>query len=123
MAVILFVDDDDEICRLFVQYCSRCGHTVFQAKDGQSALAIAAKRTVDIAFIDQLLPDISGREVIARLRADPRWQQVPIVAISGLGQSYLDAAVGATETLTKPFSLHVIKILINKLVNKKDYNF
>lgn len=119
MAVILLVDDDEEICRLLVQYCNRCGHTVFQAKDGRSALAIAAERTVDIAFIDQLLPDMPGREVIACLRADPRWQQVPIVAISGLGQSYLDAAVGATETLAKPFSLHVIKALVNKFVHEK----
>ncbi len=79
--------------------------TVITAMQGRLALDLAYEHQPDVIVLDLHLPDIGGREVLARLRADPRTRDIPVIVSSAdaterrVGQLLAD---GATAYVTKP---------------------
>jgi two-component system, OmpR family, KDP operon response regulator KdpE len=101
---VLVVDDEVQIRRLLRITLEAGGYTVREADQGQLGLNEIAFRRPDAVVLDLGLPDISGVDVLKRLR---EWSQVPVLILSVLGQeehkiAALDA--GADDYLTKPFS-------------------
>jgi PAS domain S-box-containing protein len=85
------------------------------ATDGKTGLALARECRPCLVFLDLHLPDISGRDVLEALRADPRTADVPVVILSadaspGQIQRLLDS--GAHSYLTKPI---VVRELLDTL--------
>lgn len=103
---ILIVEDEPGIVDFLERGLSAQGFDVISAQDGNSGLARALGEDIDLVVLDMLLPGVSGLEVLERLRqAKPA---VPVIVLTALGEvddrvSGLDA--GATDYLTKPFSL------------------
>jgi DNA-binding response OmpR family regulator len=97
------VDDEPVIRRIAELALTGAGHTVSEAGDAASALAMirAATRPFDLVLLDRTLPDGEGIEMIPAIR-----QLAPatrILVVSGLGE--MDAAsVGADGFLPKPFT-------------------
>jgi CheY-like chemotaxis protein len=80
---------------------------VIDALDGETALAHAEAMRPELIFLDVNLPDMSGLEVCARLRNDPRFAATKIVMLTAAAQESDIArglAAGANHYLTKPFS-------------------
>jgi signal transduction histidine kinase/CheY-like chemotaxis protein len=81
---ILVVDDDEE----FVQLMGRMldnpvrRYQVSTAATGQEALAMMRRRRPDLVLLDVRLPDLSGPEIIRRMRERPEWRAIPIVMVS-----------------------------------------
>lgn len=101
--IILVVDDERAIRRFLVTALSVHGHTVYEAANGQDALAAVIQYRPDLAILDLGLPDLDGIEVTRRLR---EWTEIPIIILSVREQeaekiAALDA--GADDYLTKPF--------------------
>ena len=63
------------------------GHDVIKACDGSAALELAASRHPDVALLDIGMPHIDGFELARRIRAQPWGARLPLVALSGWGQS------------------------------------
>lgn len=80
----LVVDNEDPARRAVARTLESVDFDVTQAADGKAALAAAADALPDLAVIEMNLPDLSGAEVLRRLRADgaPRF---PIIKVSGKG--------------------------------------
>jgi two-component system KDP operon response regulator KdpE len=102
---ILIVDDERAIRRFLRVSLEAHGHTVFEAINGQEALAAAATHRPDVIILDLGLPDLEGIEVTRRLR---EWTQTPIIILSVREHetdkiAALDA--GADDYLTKPFGV------------------
>lgn len=100
---VLVIDDEVQIRRLLRATLESAGYGIREAATGQLALSEIAFRRPDAVVLDLGLPDISGLEVLKRLR---EWTQVPVLILSVLGQeenkvAALDA--GADDYLTKPF--------------------
>jgi two-component system, OmpR family, KDP operon response regulator KdpE len=100
---VLIVDDEPAIRRYLRTALSAHAYTVFEAVNGQDALAAATLHRPDLVILDLGLPDLDGVEVARQLR---EWSQVPIIILSVRGQeadkiAALDA--GADDYLTKPF--------------------
>ena len=103
MARILIVDDDTATVIFLSNILARAGHETFLAKDGRTALSTFGATEIDVVITDLQMPGMHGLELITVLRdASPR---PAIIAISGTGRDQLDMAqaVGADETLLKPF--------------------
>jgi two-component system KDP operon response regulator KdpE len=103
-AEVLVVDDEVQIRRLLRVTLEAGGFIVRDCDSGQLGLSEIALRRPDIVVLDLGLPDISGVEVLKRLR---EWTQVPVLILSVLGNeddkvAALDA--GADDYLTKPFN-------------------
>ncbi|MBW6437943.1 SpoIIE family protein phosphatase [Actinoplanes hulinensis] len=103
---ILLVDDNadlrEHVSRLLGPYWE-----VVTAVDGLNALDLAAEHQFDLVLTDVMMPRLDGFGLIARLRADERTRDVPIVVLSaraGEEAAVEGLAAGADDYLAKPFS-------------------
>jgi two-component system KDP operon response regulator KdpE len=101
---VLIVDDERPI-RRFLKVALGSQFAVYEATNGEEALAAAASERPDVILLDLRLPDMDGVEVTRRLR---EWTQIPIIVVSVREQeadkiAALDA--GADDYLTKPFGV------------------
>lgn len=96
--------DDSVVVRGFLQkYLTEGEHTVLTANGGEQALQMIAGEAVDLVFLDLLMPDISGVEVLRRLAKDP--DAPPVVVLSADIQASTKEEVmglGASAFLLKP---------------------
>lgn len=105
---VLVADDEPHIGRIIKMKLEQGPFTVTLAYDGQEALdALAADRDIALVLLDLMMPQLSGLDVLARMRADARWKNIPCIILTAAGQEQhhrqaLD--LGASEFLTKPFS-------------------
>lgn len=84
MVSVMVVDDDpDEVRLLEIMIQSSLGISeVIKAYSGQQALQMMAARRPNIVFLDWLMPGLDGMETVARMRADQRLRDIPVVIVS-----------------------------------------
>jgi|SRR5579862_407364 len=104
--LILVIEDEPGIVDFLERGLSAQGFAVISALDGEAGLARAVAEPVDLVVLDMMLPGLSGLDVLERLR-DVK-PALPVIVLTALGEiddrvTGLDA--GATDYLTKPFSL------------------
>jgi DNA-binding response OmpR family regulator len=102
---ILVVDDESVIIDAARKILSVEGFTVRTALDGERALPLLPAETPDIAFLDLMLPGISGLDLLDRIKRD----YPDMVVVMMTGYSTLDTAItflknGAFDYLPKPFA-------------------
>ncbi len=104
--LILVIEDEPGIVDFLERGLAAQGFEVISALDGQAGLERAIGDPVDLVVLDMLLPGLSGLEVLERIRqAKPT---VPVIVLTALGEvddRVLGLDAGATDYLTKPFSL------------------
>ncbi len=76
---ILIVDDEPDIILSVSHLLKNEGYEVSSAKDGAECLKSLAKGEPDLILMDFFMPGMSGRETIARIRQDPRFDGVRII--------------------------------------------
>lgn len=101
---ILIVDDDAELCAMLCEYLGPEGFAVASVGTGTAALERLESGAADLVVLDVMLPQLSGFEVLRRLRARSR---VPVLMLTARGEE-VDRVVGlesgADDYLAKPFS-------------------
>ncbi|HWB80203.1 MAG TPA: response regulator [Nannocystaceae bacterium] len=113
---ILLVEDND-ITRKMVRFSlENQGFTVLEARDGATALQLAAEGDVHLVLQDLMLPDVDGFELVGKLRQIPGLADAPILAFSGFLSKLEEArisAVGFTDVINKPIEpsrlLHIVR--------------
>lgn len=81
---VLVVDDDVGVRDYLLQLLQEQGYEVIAAADGQEAMVAAQKFHPDLITMDLAMPVMDGRTAIAKLRADPELQHIPIMVVSAL---------------------------------------
>lgn len=102
---MLLAEDLDVVRELYAQLLTRAGCTVETAVDGVQAWGLLQSRTYDILVTDHMMPNLSGLDLIRRLRRENR--QLPVLLVSGdlpVGESDLLEVVHPGGMLAKPFS-------------------
>ena len=100
---ILIVEDDPGIATFLKTTVSAAAYEVITARDGKSALEMAASHCPDCMLLDLGLPDMDGRTIIRSIRT---WTQTPIIVISARSMEEDKASAldeGADDYITKPF--------------------
>ncbi|MEE0798226.1 MAG: response regulator transcription factor [Collinsella sp.] len=105
MARILIVEDEEKIARFVTLELEHEGYQVEHAADGRTAVDLALERDYDLILLDVLLPQLSGMEVLRRVR---KHKDVPVIMVTARDAvmdkvAGLDA--GADDYLTKPFAI------------------
>ena len=106
-AVILVVDDNEDIVDIARKTLLARGFEVRVAYNGPSALASVAQRRPDLILLDIMMPQMSGMEVLDRLRANPATASVPVILVTAKDQDedlLAGYKYGADYYITKPFS-------------------
>ena len=113
---VLLVDDDIEVVEMMTRFLVEDGRfDVKVANNGFDAGMMVKDYRPDIMVLDVMLPDINGKEVCQRVRADPSLEDVRILCISGMVEDDKIQELrlaGADEFLHKPF---VVDVLIEQM--------
>ncbi|WP_322030134.1 response regulator [Paraburkholderia sp. J76] len=102
------MDDDRDVAEALAALVEFEGHQARCAADGREALQVAASFLPELAFVDWKLPDMSGGDLVGRLRLNPALSNTRYVLLSGhTGQGFAAqvAAAGFDKCLTKPVRL------------------
>ena len=119
---ILVVDDNPSNRDLLTRRLGREGYRVTAAECGISALALTAAEDFDLVLLDLIMPDLSGFDVLCRLKAQESTRYIPVIMISALDE--LDTTVrciaaGAEDYLPKPFNPVLLCARISACLEKK----
>jgi len=105
---ILVVEDDPHLAAGVAENLRAEGYTVFHVADGREALDVLRRDSdVDLVLLDLMMPHLSGLDVLAAMRGDERWRNVPCIILTAAGQEQQHTSamtLGADDFLTKPFS-------------------
>ena len=86
---VLIVDDDENLSAIFEAALQKDGLETVFALNGQSGIDKAKSEKPDLVLLDQVLPDISGNEVLKTLKADAATQSIPVLMLSNFSQEEL----------------------------------
>jgi DNA-binding response OmpR family regulator/anti-sigma regulatory factor (Ser/Thr protein kinase) len=104
---ILVVDDDPSIRRLFDGILRRAGFEVSAVGDGAPAMEALGERRYDLVLLDQMMPKMSGLEVLAGLRDGLAGSSPPVVMVTAAHSRELARealAAGASACVSKPIN-------------------
>ena len=116
---VLVVEDDPTILQLLEVNFEMEGFTVVAAVDGADGLQRATEVKPDVIVSDVMMPNMSGIEMVAALRAQEETKGIPIVLLSAKAQGgdVRDGlAAGADDYVTKPFELLDLIDRVNALL-------
>ncbi len=120
-ALILLVDDYESNRELLARHLTRQGHRVVTAENGSQALELTEQMKFDLVLLDLMLPDMSGYEVLRRLKAHPRLRSIPVIVISALDeQENVVQCIegGAEDYLSKPINPILLRARISSCLDR-----
>lgn len=117
---ILVVEDDDGIAGFEVVELEHEGFSVLRAADGRDALSKFDEFQPDVILLDIMLPELSGLEVLRRIR---KTSQVPVILVTARGETYdkvngLDA--GADDYISKPFEIEELLARVRAVIRRSE---
>ena len=119
MKTILLVDDEYSIIEVLSYLLEEEGYAVLTASNGQVALDRVAKKVPDLVVTDQMMPVMTGTELLAALRKDPALQHVPVILMTS-------APLLATrkprwdDFIAKPFAFSDLLQAVRRLLPKAE---
>ncbi|HEX5281173.1 MAG TPA: ATP-binding protein [Micropepsaceae bacterium] len=120
---ILLADDNRDMRNYVARLLSTHGYAVETVGDGESAVASAFSRRPDLIISDVMMPGLDGYSVLAKLRADPRTADIPIILISaraGEESKVEGLKSGADDYLVKPFSTRELFARVDAAIRLAD---
>lgn len=84
--VILIVEDDPVLLKMYTEKFNFEGFKVLNAKDGEEALEVATTQNVDIILLDIMLPRMSGTDFLEKFRTTAKGKDVAVVALTNLAE-------------------------------------
>ena len=113
---VLVVDDEENVRRLLRSMLGN-KYIVLEATDGKVAVDIARSQRPDIILMDLMMPNMDGYTACHAIKQDPATKAIPIVMVTAVGQELnkkLAKEMGASDYITKPFSLRDLLDTIGK---------
>jgi len=110
-AKILIVDDEEQNRELIEIILSREGYSLLFAENGEEALVILEKQSIDILLLDLLMPKMDGLTTLKKMKKNHQ-KQPYIIVISALGDKINRTKVrelGANNYILKPFDIIDLK--------------
>lgn len=116
---ILIVDDDPDTREMLSRFLDSRGFAVEALGSGDGLFGVLSRLKPDLLLLDVLLPGRDGRALLQRLRASPRWADVPVIMITGLNDPAVAANAlrgGADDYMEKPLDFPALLARIERLL-------
>ena len=117
---ILVVEDSQTSRKVISMLLARRGYTIIEARSGSEALEQLEGCLPDLVLLDVMLPDMSGYEVLTRLRQNPASAEVVVVMLTGKNKPsdrLKGLFHGTNEYLTKPFDPAKLLAVLDKYLS------
>ena len=119
---ILVIDDEKDILKLLQYNLEKEGYQVFLAKTGEEGLELAKRKLPDLIVLDLMLPGIDGLEVCKLIRSQKPTSHIPILMLTAKStetDQIVGLELGATDYITKPFSIKVVLARVKNIFRNK----
>lgn len=116
---ILVVEDNADNRKLVVRMLAEEGFHGEAVESAEEALIRLEQRRFDLVLMDVKLPRMDGKECTRRLRQDPRFKDLPIIAVSAhvVGKQHEEIlASGVSALVTKPIDMDELMATIRRLL-------
>ena len=120
MAVVLVVEDAEELAALIERELTTAGHRVLLAGDGLAALEEHSREEPDLVVLDWMLPKLDGLEVLRSIRESASTPVLMLTAKSEEIDRVMGLEVGADDYLTKPFSMRELLARVRALLRREE---
>ena len=118
---ILIVDDEVHVAKVLADAVKLQGHEAFVAGSGEEGLALLEEEHPDAVFLDLVMPQMGGLEVLRRIRhTHPALRVIVITGHASASQIEEARRLGATDCVVKPFVLNQLNQALGNLEEKKD---
>ncbi len=117
---ILLVDDDEEVLKALGIMLSFSGFQTIRASCSREALSLVQEHHFDLIVLDVAMPEMSGIELLRRLRQDEKTQNVPVIFFTGeAGAETKKQAfdLGAVDYLRKPVDFGTLRSSIQRALS------
>jgi len=115
---ILIIDDDQNVIRTIKDLLEQWEYEIFFSNDGDSGFDKIGLVKPDLILLDLVLPEQSGFKVAQRIKASPKFSNIPIIAIS-LKREDIDKHIavksGISDYLEKPLDLNKLLYSVKDL--------
>lgn len=119
--LILFVDDDIELCDYIADYLSN-EFEVMIAENGEDGLEKARQYLPDLILSDNMMPKMDGYELCSSVKSDLHTSHIPFILISARSdeEAMIEGLdVGADDYITKPFELKILEAKIRTIIENR----
>lgn len=120
MNTIVWADDEIDLLKPYIIYLSAKGYEILPAMSGQDAIDLCNRRTVDIVFLDENMPGLSGIETLQILKDEH--PELPVVMITkSEEEQIMEQAIGQkiADYLIKPVNPNQILLCLKKHIHSK----
>ncbi len=120
---ILIVEDEKPIRDMVYFALDSDGFEIIEAVDGREATEILAQNNPDLILMDWMLPDVSGLELVRRIKRDEVTSEIPVIMLTAKTEERdkvegLDS--GADDYITKPFSVKELSARIRAVLRRSE---
>ncbi len=116
---ILLIEDEEKLARFVELELSYEGYLVTKAFDGRRGLELAETGEYDLVLLDIMLPELSGMEVLRRIRRKSSIPVIMLTARDSIEDKVAGLDRGADDYLTKPFAIEELLARIRTALRKK----
>ena len=122
MIKLLHVEDDADIREIAQMSLEMSGDfEVVQCESGEAALATVADFTPDVFLLDMMMPGMTGRQTLEKMREMPHLKDVPAIFMTARAQQSEQEElrqIGASEVISKPFDPMSLGDQIKDIIGK-----
>lgn len=116
---VLVVEDDCTTRQLIKNYLERAGYAVISTEQGKEAITLAKIYQPNVILLDILLPDLTGWEVLQRIKTSEDTREIPIVICSVMPEKERAFSLGAVDFIEKPISEGVLIDRLEKVITRQ----
>jgi signal transduction histidine kinase len=119
--LILVVDDEEPVREMVAKIVHHLGHGAVTARDGKEALEILRKEVFSVLITDLKMPEMDGFELMKSVRVEFPDVYIICMTAHGVTFTYTDVvASGATDYITKPFSIDEMGAKLNRVLLERN---
>jgi DNA-binding response OmpR family regulator len=121
--LVLVVEDETDLAELIRHNVEREGYACRVTSSGRAAMTELVSNSPDLVLLDRMLPLMSGDEVLAQMRRDPRTAAIPVIMLTAKAEEadqLVGLTLGADDYVTKPFSMKLLLARIQALFRRTE---
>jgi len=111
----LIVEDSETAAKQVARYLAEIGANTMIYPAGEGSIEAALFSMPDVIILDLLLPNLSGWEILSKLKANPATRQIPVIIISVMDERARAFELGVADCLVKPISRQQLQLALSKV--------